>query len=739
VLNNGALEVGSFDGLTGVTSTSGLVSVAATGQLLVNENVTAFSTVYISALDDVSTGNDLTVNADVTSDTDTARLSAGDILTLSSETTVDAGLNIFLYIDAGATGALDAEGGIANLNGVLTSVSDIRLFGGVSDDTAYIDNNAGTTNDGGTVDNIQSQFTFFGIGGTDSFILDDSGDTTGDTIAITETGSGSGAVTGAGIADILFTSGMDQLTLTTGTAADDITVSPNLETVINLFAGDPTLSPGDTLTYLTPGAAPTTYTSNGAAGGTVSATAGYENVSFDQIETLNMADSSNLIIAGTSGDDTLTITANSSNSGSYQLNGGPIVNFADITAFTFEGLTGDDHLVINNPTTGVFAPLNGITFNGGDGGETLGDTLDILGGTADTIEHQFTNNSSGFIYANGNSTPFISYTGLEPITDTIVATHRNFTFNAGTETITVSDAGPAGQTLIDSTFGESVSFVNPTESLIINSNVGADTIEINGLDAAFDADLTVNVGVIEVNGAIDIGSGELLFDAGIVFIDDAITTTGNVTIETNSSLIMYATGSIDAGASFFDLTGSLVRIGEINTTGDVSITATISGIFDSNGLANNITANNVVLRSASAIGSTGSMGADRIDLQVNTIAATADYHIAIINTGSLNIGTVDGLSGLKSNTGIVSVHSSEFLNVNETIEAEEAVFLTVDDSAAAANDLTINADITSHAANINLTAGDILNIINGVTLNAATSMYFYIDTGTNPSGLVDPE
>ncbi|MFI4852668.1 MAG: hypothetical protein ACIAZJ_26450, partial [Gimesia chilikensis] len=739
VLNNGALEVGYYDGLTGVASTGGLVSISASDHLTVNENVNADSTVYITAVDSASTGNDLTVYADVTSNTDTVRLSAGDILTVSSGATVNAATNIYLYIDTGSAGALDAEGGIANLNGVLTSVSDIRLYGGVSDDTAIIDDNGGTTNDGGTVDNIQNQFTFYGIGGTDSFILDDSGDTTGDTIAITETGSGSGAVTGAGIADILFTSGMDQLTLTTGTAADNITVSPNLETVIDLFGGDPTLAPGDTLTYLTPGAVTTTNTSDGAAGGTVSATAGYENVSFDQIETLNMAASSNLVIVGTSGNDILTITANSSNSGSYQLNGGPIVNFADITNFTFEGLSGDDRLVINNPTTGVFAPLNGITFNGGEGGETLGDTLDILGGTADTIEHQFTNNSSGFIYVNGNATPFISYTGLEPITDTIVATNRNFTFNAGTETITVSDAGPAGQTLIDSTLGESVSFVNPTQSLTITSNIGSDTIEFDGLDAGFDADLTVAVGVIEVNGAIDIGSGELLFDAGIVFVDDAITTTGNVTIETNSSLIMYATGSIDAGASFIELTGSLVRIGEINTIGDVSITATISGIFDSNGLANNITANNVVLRSASAIGSTGSMDADRIDMQVNTIAATADYHIAIINTGSLNIGTVDGLSGLKSNTGIVSVHSSEFLNVNATIEAEEAVFLTVDDSAAAVNDLTVNADITSHAANINLTAGDILNITDGVTLNAATSMYIYIDTGTNPSGLIDPE
>ncbi|MEQ8852381.1 hypothetical protein, partial [Gimesia sp.] len=658
--NTGNMEIGSFDGLLGLSATQGTITVKNTGAISVTENISARDEVSLDSGDIAGANEDLSITngATVQSTNSNIYLFAGDDFLLDATSSISASTTLGIHMDTYGAEDPEAEGGVLSLLGIVASSSDVNLYGGSGEDT--------------------------------------------------------------------------------------FNVTPSMGTILRVDAGFPMVpaAPGDTFNYIPHPGQGSLISLSDEDSGVISATGGYSTVFFNNIESVSM--SGDVRVNGSSlSDDELTLNATGSDSGVLEVVRGvanyPAVTLTNITDFTFNGNGGDDTFTIINPTGSLFAPVNGITFNGGTGDETNGDKLEILGGSATSVEHSFTNDSDGTVFYNGAATATITYTGLEPIIDTIIAADRVFTFTAGIETISVNDAGPAGQTLIDSTFGESVRFVNPTESLTINSNVGADTIEINGLDAAFDADLTVDVGVIEVNGAIDIGSGELLFDAGIVFIDDAITTTGNVTIETNSSLIMYATGSIDAGASSIDLTGSLVRIGEINTTGDVSVTATISGIFDSNGLANNITANNVVLRSASAIGSTGSMGADRIDLQVNAIAATADYHIAIINTGSLNIGTVDGLSGLKSNTGIVSVHSSEFLNVNETIEAEEAVFLTVDDSAAAANDLTINADITSHAANINLTAGDILNLTNGVTLNAATSMYFYIDTGTNPSGLVDPE
>jgi hypothetical protein len=87
------------------------------------------------------------------------------------------------------------------------------------------------------------------------------------------------------------------------------------------------------------------------------------------------------IVNGTGADDTLIITATSSDTGSYTLNGGAPVPFAGVTRFEFNGLGGNDLMQINNPMGGLFAPVNGIAYNGGG---HPGDRLENLGGTADS-------------------------------------------------------------------------------------------------------------------------------------------------------------------------------------------------------------------------------------------------------------------------------------------------------------------------------------------------------------------
>ncbi|QDT97805.1 golvesin C-terminal-like domain-containing protein [Gimesia aquarii] len=728
IWNDGDLTIGTVDGLVGATATGTFLNMRAYGAITVDAPVFAGFT-QLHTIDSAAAGEDLNVNANVTSTLGVVSFYVGDNVNVASGVTVDSANTLNFYLDN--DNADVGVGSTAELNGTFRSdpTFDIRVFGDDDNDVLQIDSNGGTVADGGTLDGFETDLFVNLAGGNDTLMLDDSGDTTGDTIAITNTGTGQGYVNGAGLVDFQFI-GMESIALATSSAADDITVSPNLTTAFNIVGGDPAVSPGDTLTYLTPAGQTTTLTPSGADGGTISVTGGYQAVSFDEIENLTMDANANLIVNGTAGNDVLTITATNSNSGTYQLNSGPIVNFSNITDFAFNGLDGDDRLVINNSAGGLFDPLNGITFNGGTGGETTGDTLEILGGTATTVEHRFVNDSDGSVFYDGEGTATITYIGLEPVIDTVVAADRIFSFLGGNETITLSDDGDVGdgESTIDSTLGESVTFTNPTNSLTINSNIGGDTVEIHGLDTTFDADLTVNAGSDDsiTTTTVDIGSGDVDFDTGTVNVNDAFTTSGSVNIDAGTSILFAAGGSIHADTSRIDLTaGTDVALGQVSTTGEVTVTATTGAITNANAATNNITADRVAFRSNGVIG----LHADHLELQVNTLAALAVGEISIYNTGDLNIDIVDGLSGITTDDFIILYNYGSTV-INQDISARYMSLRHLD-TLTAGRDTTINANITSTGSvlgHITIQAGDNLTVSSGATLNAATSMTLVIAT-----------
>ena len=57
-------------------------------------------------------------------------------------------------------------------------------------------------------------------------------------------------------------------------------------------------------------------------------------------------------------------------------------------------------------------------------------------------------------------------------------------YTGGAETIAVSDA-TGGKTTVTSTQGETVTFVNPTNSFKLTASGGADTINVNSLAANY--------------------------------------------------------------------------------------------------------------------------------------------------------------------------------------------------------------------------------------------------------------
>ncbi|QDU49052.1 golvesin C-terminal-like domain-containing protein [Gimesia panareensis] len=677
ISNTGALTIGSatLAGIDGASASNGRIDITASSPLLVTKSVTADSSVSLTASDSLLAGDDLTIDAGVSisSSSSSVNLRAGDNLTIDPTASVTASSSIIdIYVDYG--NADPGTGGVANLNGTLDAATNISVTGGADDDQVIIDGNGGALNDGGTVDGIQGLFTFYGNGGSDELIVDDSGDATGDNILIQNTGVGVGSVIGAGAVSLSYED-LEDLTVYSGTDADDITVNPNISTTINIVGGDPAAPtmPADSLTYLTPPFESSNLTPSGLDGGTISATGGFQDVVFDEIENLNFAGS--LTVTGTAGDDVLTITATGADSGTYQIGAGPVINFSGVTDFTFNGGDGDDTLIIDNtgitPTAGsdFFNPTFGVFFNGE--GQVTGDTLQILGGDATTIEHRFDNASDGSIFYDGEPTATITYTGLEPIVDTTTATDRIFSYTGGAETITLSDDGDVGdgESQIASTLGESVVFTHPTGTLTINTEVaggsGADTVIVNAVDSTFTSNLTVNAGnddTLTLNTA-DIGAGNADLNANQINVNGTFTTSGTVDVDANDQITFAAAGVIDATANTIDLTaGNNIQLGQITTSGDVTVTATAGAISDANA-GNNITANNATLTAG-----TGAGVGDALETAIAALEANVGAGLELDNTGALNIGFAGGINGVQ--VGAPStITSTDTMTVTENVAA----------------------------------------------------------------------
>jgi len=175
----------------------------------------------------------------------------------------------------------------------------------------------------------------------------------------------------------------------------------------------------------------------------------------------------------------------------------PLANpSAPYSAIIFNTNAGNDVLTVDSSMAASGKP---ITLNGGNPTSgPPGDAMVLSGpGTFANITHSFTNAADGSVNIDGYA---VSYFGLEPVTDTITATSRTFTFTGIGEIVTLADSGAAGDTMstISSTQGESVAFANPTGTLTVNLTSGTDTLNFNSLDsmeagpAAFSADIFIN-------------------------------------------------------------------------------------------------------------------------------------------------------------------------------------------------------------------------------------------------------
>ncbi|WP_417376837.1 choice-of-anchor D domain-containing protein [Gimesia maris] len=412
----------------------------------------------------------------------------------------------------------------------------------------------------------------------------------------------------------------------------------------------------------------------------------------------------------------------------------------------------DDTLTIDLDTIDHTTDIQ-IEFRGGAGGN---DTLILeRTGLVNTVEHVFASDSDGSILLDGETlaTATITYTGLEPVIDNLDVNDRIFTFTgAGAEVITLSDdLNPSDDySFIDSDFlGESVTFLNPNNSLTINTELsggdGVDTVNIEGVDANFDANLTVNAGNDDTltTTTVDIGAGIADLNAGIVNINNVFTTTGSVDVDAETTIVFTPAGVIDAGASNIDLTvnNGNIALGQVTTTGDVTLTATagipaLGIISDINLAVNNITATNATLVSSGDVGFL-----DALEIAVTALEANAGGLLNVDNTGTLDIGFTGGINGVT--VGAAStITSTGTLSVTEDITATGSGLIHVESSAGnvqmtsgtqidggsgdvevvAANDVQLGLLTTSANVSVTATAGAITDNNAGSTnINAVNA------------------
>lgn len=352
-----------------------------------------------------------------------------------------------------------------------------------------------------------------------------------------------------------------------------------------------------------------------------------------------------------------------------------------VTEITINGASNPDNLIVDFSGGPFGVPF---LFNGAEPTTEPGDQLTLINGVTEQVNHQLTDQSSGQVDLIGSSlSQTIQYTGLEPIVDNLLATDRSFSFLGGAETIDFSDDLTPGDDInqIDSTAGEIVTFLNPTNSLTISTGSGQDIVNLDALDS-LSAFPTLNV-----NG------GDEVDDIRLRSLNTAITATINGGAGSDVITIGSSTGLLDP------------ILGTVNVNGDDQDIA--AGTTDSvTALATTVTVN-VTTGDQLIIDDSGQVAGDTYDLASTTVQRTGLPVIHYATTESLQLLT--GAGGDTVNivgtaaVGDAGVNSGDGDDVIDVVSTGDGSILTID-TGADQDSVTVN--MTGTASLTRVTTGD---------------------------------
>jgi trimeric autotransporter adhesin len=270
-----------------------------------------------------------------------------------------------------------------------------------------------------------------------------------------------------------------------------------------------------------------------------------------------------LTIAGTGRDDTIVVNAIGIDSGTYSINGGPAIAFSGVTRLVVSGGDGNDTLTIVNPTGSLFAPTDGISY---DGGGQPADTLEVLGGTAtDFIYTAGATHDAGTLVHTGEAgTQTIDFAGIAPIIDTVAAPTFTIKGTAGADAITIENVFVGGVSMmqVSSPTFESISFANKA-TVTINGLGGGDTVMFQGQVHASGTGLTT----LNLTGVDTVLPSGLFLQVPNL----SISASGDVILPSVAVNVLAAS----VGGRFYCVDGAPLVIGSVG--GISGITAAISG------------------------------------------------------------------------------------------------------------------------------------------------------------------
>ena len=450
-----------------------------------------------------------------------------------------------------------------------------------------------------------------------------------------------------------------------GSGDDTFTITPAAQIGITVDGGSPSLPtvPGDTMIF--DGTGSVIFTAPGEG---IASSPGKEDVIFSDIETFTLPPTRDQLIINLSEDADVIVVSDDGTPGDgvskILINGTLSIVFSGIEDLIINGYGGNDSITILN--TDSSSGLASIIVNGGDGDDTIivdcsagnpipdgglfingqgnsgspGDSLSLIGGNCDSQTFIPMNANDGSIDVDGQ---LITYTGLEPIYDTVSAVQMDIFITSAGNTINIVD-GPGIGSFTTTQINDAGTF---TFESIEFANKGK--VTINGLDGS---DI---FNVNHPNPSTGLTSLELfgneLTDGALQSDDNASDDFNILAIGSGATLKLFGQGGSDTfalGSASNSLGGIL---GEVTISGNAHDAGTMTLTIHGDG--NTLNTGDIL-----NLNDQGDAGSFTYALNATTFARTGTGTVAYATIETLNMNTSQGAADVDVTNTAASLNTT---------------------------------------------------------------------------------